>query len=74
MIIDPTDYTFAETEGVPVPYGVAKDCYSIHYGGKKAECGIKGTFNIDTSGTGLIIDKQVKQQDNKQNVQIRHYF
>ncbi|XP_041370257.1 uncharacterized protein LOC121384093 isoform X2 [Gigantopelta aegis] len=60
MVIDPTDYTFADTEGVPVPYGEAKDCYSIHYGGHKAKCGIKGTFTINTAGTGLVIDKQTR--------------
>ncbi|XP_041367341.1 uncharacterized protein LOC121381969 isoform X1 [Gigantopelta aegis] len=58
MEVDRIDSTFSTTVfGSPQNYGEANDCYTIHYGGKKQTCGPKGTFNIDTTGTGLIIKK-----------------
>ncbi|XP_041367221.1 sushi, von Willebrand factor type A, EGF and pentraxin domain-containing protein 1-like [Gigantopelta aegis] len=57
MEVDRTDRTFAYTAfGIPRNYGEAADCYSIHYGNIRVACGPKGTFNIDTTGTGLIVD------------------
>ncbi|XP_041355348.1 uncharacterized protein LOC121372976 [Gigantopelta aegis] len=56
MDVDRTDYTFATTTGKPVPYGEASDCYSIHYGGNKSSCGMKGDFTIDTTGMDFVID------------------
>ena len=61
MVVDRSDYTFAVTTGRPVPYGEASDCYSIHYSGQKAECGILGNFHIDTRGTGLVVDQSVNK-------------
>ena len=61
MEVDRTEITFASTTfGTSVDYGKASDCYTIHYGGVKRSCGPKGTFNIDTTGTGLIVDPTVR--------------
>ncbi|XP_041366998.1 uncharacterized protein LOC121381717 [Gigantopelta aegis] len=56
MEVNRTERTFATTVfGRPLNYGEANDCYTSHYGGVKRPCGPKGTFNIDTTGTGLIV-------------------
>ncbi|XP_041370826.1 uncharacterized protein LOC121384483 [Gigantopelta aegis] len=60
MVLDVNDYIFATTTGVKRPYGTAADCYSIHYGGGLAKCGTKGYFDIDTSGTGMIIRESTR--------------
>ena len=59
MRIEPEDYKFTSVSGVSRPYGTANDCYSIHYDGHLSECGTKGYFVIDTSGTGMVIKRQV---------------
>ena len=60
MEVDRTEITFANTIfGLPINYGDAIDCYAIHRDGIRGTCGPKGTFNIDTTGTGLIVDPKV---------------
>ena len=58
--VDPTtglvhrdDFAFAKSEGNPVRYGRAGDCYSA-----ASKCH-KGRFQIDLSGTGLRMRKEV---------------
>ena len=50
MSIIADDYTFAKTDGTPVPFGTAGDCYSPS---TDPDCR-KGEFSIDLSGTGDI--------------------
>jgi hypothetical protein len=50
MSIIADDYTFAKTDGTPVPFGTAGDCYSPS---TDPDCR-KGEFSIDLSGTGGI--------------------
>ncbi|XP_048255103.1 myosin-4-like [Haliotis rufescens] len=55
MVVDREDRGFVGGNGARYPYGFAGDCYSNHYGGKRA-CGPLGSFKIDTRGTGLIVN------------------
>ncbi|XP_041346713.1 complement factor H-related protein 3-like, partial [Gigantopelta aegis] len=60
MQVNRRDKTFAKTYfGNPLNYGQAADCYTSHLNGTRATCGPKGTFNIDTTGTGLVVDKML---------------
>ncbi|XP_041369669.1 uncharacterized protein LOC121383641 [Gigantopelta aegis] len=54
------DFTFATTVGVKQRYGIAADCYTNHNNGRRASCGTKGYFIIDTSGTGMIINESTQ--------------
>ncbi|XP_067667480.1 A disintegrin and metalloproteinase with thrombospondin motifs 20-like [Haliotis asinina] len=51
MEVNTTDHTFATGTGA---FGVARDCYSQANRG----CGPKGTFQVNTKGTGMFIDPQ----------------
>ena len=60
MEIVTNDYTFTRNVGLKLRYGSSSDCYSRHYHGQLSKCGTKGYFDIDTTGTGMIIDESVK--------------
>ncbi|XP_067667481.1 A disintegrin and metalloproteinase with thrombospondin motifs 9-like [Haliotis asinina] len=51
MKVNTTDHTFATGTGA---FGVASDCYSQANLG----CGPKGTFHVNTKGTGMLIGPQ----------------
>ena len=56
MQVNREDYSYATIDyGRPIAYGEAIDCYTYSPG----VCGPKATFVINTSGTGLIVDKTV---------------
>ena len=62
MVVNRTDFTFANTSGRPIPYGEATDCYTKHPSPTDPSayrCGLKGYFLIDLTDTGLIIDPMV---------------
>ncbi|XP_046336159.1 A disintegrin and metalloproteinase with thrombospondin motifs 20-like [Haliotis rufescens] len=55
MTIKADDFTFVNVVmGNTYPYGTASDCYTY-----QATCGPKGTFHINTLGTGMLVDKQL---------------
>lgn len=58
MTIIPDDYLFAESNGVPIPFGSAGDCFSAN---QDPSCR-KGSFMIDLSASGLKIGASVKWQ------------
>ncbi|XP_041366708.1 uncharacterized protein LOC121381457 [Gigantopelta aegis] len=59
MEVNRTDRTFAKTvSDTPQDYGEAADCCIMHCTGR-AKCGPEGTFSIDTTGTGLIVDRNL---------------
>ncbi|XP_048250674.1 A disintegrin and metalloproteinase with thrombospondin motifs 9-like [Haliotis rufescens] len=51
MEVNKTDHTFATGTGA---YGEAEDCYSQANRG----CGPKGNFQVDTNGTGMLVDPE----------------
>ena len=56
MQVSREDYSYATVGyGGPIAYGEAIDCYTR----QPDVCGPKSTFVINTSGTGLIVDKTV---------------
>ncbi|XP_046350236.2 A disintegrin and metalloproteinase with thrombospondin motifs 9-like [Haliotis rufescens] len=56
MAIVRDDFTFTSGTGTKRRYGEAKDCYTEY--SESRSCTPKGTFNINTAGTGMIIDKK----------------
>ncbi|XP_046330472.2 uncharacterized protein LOC124114003 [Haliotis rufescens] len=56
MTVIQIDFLFASSTGYLNPYGVAQDCYTRHTDHVRNACGPKGTFRIDTRGTGLLIN------------------
>ncbi|XP_067682698.1 A disintegrin and metalloproteinase with thrombospondin motifs 9-like [Haliotis asinina] len=57
MNVDVRDKTFATSTNRINQYGRAIDCYASHVGNKRNSCGPKGTFRIDTRGTGLLVNR-----------------
>ncbi|XP_046580623.1 A disintegrin and metalloproteinase with thrombospondin motifs 9-like [Haliotis rubra] len=62
MTVITDDYEFAFSTGTPSPYGQGLDCYTRHSGNVRNTCGPKGTFLIDTRGTGLLFSKNIQWQ------------
>ncbi|XP_046580624.1 A disintegrin and metalloproteinase with thrombospondin motifs 9-like [Haliotis rubra] len=59
MTVIKNDFEFASSTGKPNQYGLGRDCYSRHSGNVRNTCGPKGTFLIDTRGTGLLINRNI---------------
>ncbi|XP_067671528.1 A disintegrin and metalloproteinase with thrombospondin motifs 9-like [Haliotis asinina] len=62
MTVIRKDYEFTSSSGQPNPYGEGLDCYNRHSENVQSACGPKGTFLIDTRGTGLLINTNIQWQ------------
>ncbi|XP_071079109.1 A disintegrin and metalloproteinase with thrombospondin motifs 9-like [Haliotis cracherodii] len=60
MTVDVRDKRFATSSSRVNNYGRAIDCYTRHVGNVRNSCGPKGTFHIDTTGTGLVFNRTLE--------------